>query len=227
MTTARSIRLVCLDMAGTTVQDDGAVMSAFASAMDEVGIADGSSEREEAVAYTLATMGQPKIEVFRHLTGSAERAAVANAAFERAYLDLIRQGAAAPIEGAEDTVRTLRAGGIRVSFTTGFSAATRDALLRSLGWTGLADLALSPSDAGRGRPYPDMILTALIRLGIDDVREVANLGDTTSDALSGHRASASIVAGVLTGTHGADDFRTAPVTHVLGSVAELPSLLGL
>lgn len=218
------VRLACLDMAGTTVADDGAVMTAFARALDAVDLAEGTPQRAEAVDYTLRTMGQSKIEVFRVVTGAEDRARAANEAFEAAYLDSIRTGVA-PIAGAEDAIRALQDAGTQVALTTGFSAATRDAILDALGWHDLPDLVLSPADAGRGRPFPDMVLTALIRLGVDDVREVAVAGDTTSDLLSGSRAGAGVVAGVLSGTHGREDFARVPHTHVLGSVAELPDLL--
>jgi phosphoglycolate phosphatase-like HAD superfamily hydrolase len=70
-----------------------------------------------------------------------------------------------------------------------------------------------------------MILTAVIRLGIDDVRQVAVAGDTTSDLLSGWRAGAGIVAGVLTGAHGRAEFESVPHTHILESVADLSGLV--
>jgi phosphonatase-like hydrolase len=225
MDESTDIRLACLDMAGTTVQDGGAVMEAFGSAMDAVGIEQGTAQRQRAVAYTLETMGQPKIEVFRTLTGDEGRARLANETFEQAYLEQIRAGGALPVEGAEEAIGELREAGVRVCLTTGFSATTRDVLLESLGWSELVDLALSPADVGRGRPYPDMILTALVRLGVDHVRQIANVGDTASDVLSGVRAGASISAGVLTGSHGEAELRAAGATHVLRSVADLPALI--
>ena len=114
---------------------------------------------------------------------------------------------------------------MRLCLTTGFSPATRDRVVAALGWQGAVDLLLSPSDAGRGRPWPDMILTAVLRLRIDDVAEVAVVGDTASDLLSGTRAGVSIVVGVLSGAHSQDELRRAPHTHLLESVAELPDLL--
>lgn len=221
-----TIQMVAFDMAGTTVQDGGAVMSAFARAMDEIGIAEGTEERADATQYTLDTMGQSKIEVFRHITGSEARAHEANAAFEAAYLDVIRGGAARPIDKAEETIRFLRESGVRVALTTGFSPETRDALLASLGWQEVADVALTPADVGRGRPYPDMIVTAALRLGVTDLREIAAVGDTASDVLAGLRSGARISVGVLTGTHGQAEFAEAGATHVLDSVADLPALLG-
>ena len=73
--------------------------------------------------------------------------------------------------------------------------ATRDAIIAQLGWGELIDLALSPADAGRGRPWPDLPLTALLRLGGGAVSELAVAGDTASDVESGLRAGAGIVAG--------------------------------
>ena len=84
---------------------------------------------------------------------------------------------------------------------------------------------LSPADAGRGRPFPDMILAAVLRLEIDDVRAVAIAGDTVSDLLSGTRAGAGVVAGVLTGAHDRATLETAPHTHILDSIADLPAVL--
>jgi phosphonatase-like hydrolase len=170
-------------------------------------------------------MGVSKIEVFTGLYGDPAKAEAANLAFEAAYQRSVVQGGIAPIAGAAEAVAACRAGGIRVCLTTGFSAATRDAIIECLGWEQLADLALSPADAGRGRPWPDMILMAVIRLGIGDVRSVAVAGDTASDLWAGSRAGAGIVAGVLTGAHGRAELEAAPHTHILESVRNLPVLV--
>ena len=91
----------------------------------------------------------------------------------------------APIAGATDVFAALRTEGVQVCLTTGFAPSTRDALLAALGWETLVDLALSPADAGRGRPAPDMILAAMERLGVPDAGAVAVVGDTTSDLEAG------------------------------------------
>jgi len=44
-----------------------------------------------------------------------------------------------------------------VALTTGFSPSTREALIDVLGWGDLFELRVSPADAGRGRPAPDML----------------------------------------------------------------------
>jgi phosphoglycolate phosphatase len=82
-------------------------------------------------------------------------------------------------------------------------------VLDALAWRPLVDLALSPGDAGRGRPWPDMPLTALLRLGGGAVSELAVAGDTPSDIGSGLRAGAGLVAGVLTGSSRRDELEQA------------------
>lgn len=219
------ITLAVLDMAGTTVADDGLVLRAFAAAAEAGGLPAEGPEADAARQYVLDTMGQSKIVVFRAIFGDEDRAQAANAAFETTYDSLIDQGLAEPIPGAEKAITTLREAGIKVALTTGFSRSTQDKLLVALGWETLADLTLSPAEAGRGRPYPDLILTALLKLSIDDVHQIAVLGDTSNDVLSGIRSGSSIVAGTLTGAHDEQQLRDAGATHIVPSVTEFAELL--
>ncbi|REK79490.1 phosphonatase-like hydrolase [Rhodococcus erythropolis] len=219
------ITLAVLDMAGTTVADDGLVLRAFAAAAEAGGLPAEGPEADAARQYVLDTMGQSKIVVFRAIFGDEDRAQAANAAFETTYDSLIDQGLAEPIPRAEKAITTLREAGIKVALTTGFSRSTQDKLLVALGWETLADLTLSPAEAGRGRPYPDLILTALLKLSIDDVHQIAVLGDTSNDVLSGIRSGASIVAGTLTGGHDEQQLRDAGATHIVPSVTEFAELL--
>lgn len=223
MTPTPPLELVCLDMAGTTVADEGAVLAAFLDAIQAVDVPD--AERPAMREYVVRTMGEAKIAVFRALLRNEERARRANAAFEAAYQRQIDLGAIQPIEGAERVIGALRGAGLKVALLTGFSAPTRDRLLASLGWDRIADLTLVPSEAGRGRPHPDLVLTALLRTGAGDVAGVAVAGDTAYDMESARRAGAAVRVGVLTGTHDEAVLRHAGATHVLPSVRDLPALL--
>jgi len=218
-----AIELVVLDMAGTTVRDDGVVEQAFQRAVERTGVAD-RMPWPEALQYVRDTMGRSKIDVFTHLAGGdAAAAAAATAAFEGAYSEVIAEQGAEEIPGAADAIRRLREAGITVALTTGFAPVTRDALIDALGWRDLIDLALSPVDAGRGRPAPDLVLTAVLRTATSSVQAVAVAGDTSSDIESGRRAGAAFVAGVLSGAHGREALAGADV--VLQSVADLPAAL--
>jgi phosphonatase-like hydrolase len=221
------ITTACLDMAGTTVADDGSVMAAFTAAMEQFGLSPGRPGYAEAAGIVRETMGQSKIEVFRRVLGAEAAAQEANKAFERHYAASVRAGAIAPLPGAAETITALRAAGIRICLATGFSAETRDAVLAALGWRPLIDLALSPADAGRGRPWPDLPLTALLRLGGGAVSELLVAGDTASDIESGLRAGAGLVAGVLTGSGSRDELEKAGAPYVLDAITGLLPLLGL
>ena len=93
------ITVACLDMAGTTVRDGGVVMAAFTDAITSFNLP--VAEFVTAMKYVRATMGQSKIEVFRHILGSESAAQAANAAFEAHYAAAVSGGEVAAIPGAE------------------------------------------------------------------------------------------------------------------------------
>jgi phosphonatase-like hydrolase len=222
------ITVACLDMAGTTVRDDGAVIDAFASAIATANLP--TAKYDQAMADVRSTMGQSKIEVFRRILGDEQAAQHANAAFEDHYAAAVRAGRVTAMPGAVDVFKACRDAGIRVCLATGFSPTTRDAIISELGWADLIDLALSPADAGswgRGRPWPDLPLTALLFLHGGAVSELAVAGDTTSDVESGLRSGAGVVAGVLTGASSRADLEQAGAPLILDSIADiLPHVLG-
>ena len=224
------ITVACLDMAGTTVRDDGTVGAAFQAAIASHNLP--VAAYNEAMKYVRATMGQSKIEVFRHILGDEDDAQRANAAFETHYAAAVSGGEIAPMPGATEVFKACRGAGIKVCLATGFSTATRDAIVEALGSADLVDLLLSPADAGRGRPWPDLPLTALLRLG-GSVGELAVVGDTPSDVESGLRAGAGLVAGVLTGAATRQELEAVPGAAslpgeplILDSIADLLSPLG-
>src|SRR5262249_1776647 len=163
--------------------DGGLVEAAFSRAAEELGVTPGSDEHAAQLDHVRATMGESKISVFRTLFGDEERAQQANAGFERAYADLVHSGASTPLPAARaapgartprpgpaDALRAPRPQGRTVVLTPGFARTPQDAILDALGWQDIADLTLCPADAGRGRPHPDMVLTALLRTGTGSVQ---------------------------------------------------------
>ncbi|QEO14452.1 phosphonatase-like hydrolase [Agromyces intestinalis] len=224
---AVDVELVVLDLAGTTVRDDGLVERAFVLAAERAGIAPEGEARDTALRYVRDTMGQSKIEVFRALTGDEEAAQRANAEFEAAYAELVAEVGVEAIPGAVETIRELRGAGVAVVLTTGFAPATRDAIIDALGWHDLADATLTPAEAGRGRPHPDLPLTAVLRTGASSVDAIVVVGDTASDIGSGVNAGAGLVVGVLTGAHDRDALEAAGADEIIDSVADLLELLGL
>ncbi|WP_104117721.1 HAD family hydrolase [Arthrobacter sp. B1805] len=221
----RSFSLAVIDMAGTTVNEGALQEKAFTQALASHGVAGGTSAFERMTAYARRSMGTSKELVFRHLFNDAVTAVNVNRTFETAYDNLLAGHGVEPIPGAEDAILALRDAGLKICLATGFGRHTQNMILESLGWMGLADLSLCPSDAGRGRPYPDIILTAVLALDIEDVRSVLVAGDTTSDVIAGQRAGAGAVIGVLTGAHSEAELLGAGADVVLPSMCHLPQWL--
>ncbi|MFJ6003496.1 HAD family hydrolase [Arthrobacter sp. NPDC092385] len=222
----RSFSLAVIDMAGTTVDEGALQEEAFSRALATHGVREGSHAFEAMTAYARRTMGTSKELVFRSLFEDAVTAVDVNRSFEAAYDSLLARHGVEPIPGAEEAILALRGAGLKICLATGFGRHTQNMILESLGWMGLADLSLCPSDAGRGRPFPDIILTAVLALDIEDVRSVLVAGDTTSDVLAGQRAGAGAVIGVLTGAHSEAELRLAGADVVLPSMCHLPQWLG-
>lgn len=214
-------KMIALDVAGTTVEDSGVVIAAFTESFSLTVPQRWATESRQMIAYALATMGQSKIEVFNELLGDEELAEEANVAFEEAYLSAIRSGGAHAIEGAETLFDVARQRGIPVVLTTGFSRQTLNALLDELGWKDQVALTVTPSEAGRGRPYADMLEFAAAELGVLEPERVLVAGDTISDMLAGVTFGAVDVIGVLTGAHRRDQLESAGAAQVVNSVADL------
>ena len=220
-----SVEMVAFDVAGTVLNDDGLVISAFRNAFEATQPDLWPTHGEQWTQYAIDTMGQSKIHVFTELLGDAEKAYEANVAFEESYVSEIAEVGAVPIAGAEDLFKYLRAKGIAVALTTGFSRSTLDTLLIELGWKDLIDLSITPSEAGRGRPHPDMLNMAVEVLGITNSANVIVCGDTAADMQAAVAFGAGQVVGVLTGAHNEQTLHDAGATSVINSVADLKSLI--
>ncbi|MGO4454682.1 HAD-IA family hydrolase [Arthrobacter sp. RAF14] len=223
---ASCLRLAVVDMSGTTVTDGGLIDEALSDAFLDAGEDPQGQRFGSMMDFAHSAMGLSKLGVFRQLyEGEPERALLANAVFEKSYDRLVARGGVQAIPGARETMEWLREAGMQLCLVTGFGRHTQNTILESLGWMGLADLSLCPEDAGRGRPHPDMILTAVLALDLDDVREVLVVGDTTADIQSGLRAGAGLVAGVLSGAHSEFALRAAGADAVVPSIRDIPGLL--
>jgi phosphonatase-like hydrolase len=213
------VELICFDMAGTTVLDNGLVLEAFRRTIEDLKVS--PDDAASAEAYVIETMGQSKIEVFTALFG--ERATAANEMFERHFVESAQELGVSEIPGARSTVETLRDVGLQVALTTGFSPTTREALIEVLGWGDLFELRVSPVDAGRGRPAPDMLWWCALKSQITASSSMMVVGDTASDMVAGRRAGAGFCVGVLSGNDDQDRLIANGAGDVIDSVVDLLS----
>lgn len=223
----KPISLVCCGLIGTVVSDGGMVDRAFAEAIGTQGVVTGTTAYARCMARVHQARGMSTAEILADLFPDSEaRAQAAHLAFDRSYADVIGRMGVTPVPGAAEAIEKLTGVGIRVCLITGFSRKVLTMVLDTLGWWDRVDLVLCPEDVPRGAPWPDLVLAAMLRLGVEDVRETAVTDDTANGVLCGRRAGASIVAGDLTGRHTEERLRQAGATHLISSIAYLPELVG-
>lgn len=220
-------RLAALDMAGTTVDEGGLVYAAVEAAVaDAVGGPvphdllqrwKGTS-KEEAIAGLLHDLGEDD---------SPGRVAKVFDVFAERLTDAYRATPPVPVAGVLETFETLRRSGVRVALQTGYSADIAGSLMAGLGWgVGETVDALVTSDrVAASRPAPYLVFHCMEATGVADVRQVLTAGDTPNDLAAGMNAGARFVVGVTTGSFSREQLLAEPHTHLLDSVAELPTLL--
>ncbi len=220
------VTMVCADLFGTTIADDGIVERAFAEAIGTQGIVTGTAAYARCMVQVHRAQGEASLEIFRQMfPGNEACAQVTNLAFERSFGAAIDRLGLSALPGVEATIDKLTGAGVRVCLFGGMGRRLLGRIFDTLGWWHRVDLALCPDDVARGCPWPDLVLTAALRLGITDVREVAVAGATESAILSGCRSGAQLVAGLRTGAHSEGKLRKAGATHMISGMADLPDLL--
>ncbi len=170
------------------------------------------------------------------------------AVFEEKLLSILHNFAQVK-PGVLDAVAALRATGVKIGSTTGYTDKMMDIVVPIAKQNGYApDYWISPDGTGGfGRPYPYMIFRNLEKLGVSSVQAAAKVGDTVSDIKEGKCAGVYTI-GVLEGSSqiglsqeeyealtpaqqneacakAAEVFRTAGADAVIRNMAELPALL--
>lgn len=211
------IKLVVLDMAGTTVLDQHEVEFCFKQAAVKNHL-QASDDR------ILALQGYAKLLVFRMLweeqLGSGhlqieEKAQQSYQDFTEILENHYKSNPIYPTEGCLELFTYLHSKGIVIALTTGFYRKVADIILAKLGWgqslngnymnltnkSGI-HISITPDEVGgKGRPAPDMIEYAMRLAGIQDKSQVINIGDTPVDLLFGKNAAVRLALGVCNGTH--------------------------
>ena len=223
---AMPVSLVCCGLMGTVVSDNGMVDRAYAEAIGTQGVVTGTTAYARCMAQVHQARGRPSADVLQAMfPDSLARAQAARLALERSFYDAVGRMGATPVPGAAAALDELLSAGVRICLITAFSRRLINLVIDALGWWDRVALALSADEVRRGFPWPDLMLSAMLKLGVEDVRETAVAHDTENGILSGRRAGAGIVAGVLTGPHSPDRLRRAGASHLIPSIAHLPDLL--
>jgi len=130
----------------------------------------------------------------------------------------------AVIPGVTETVSGLRARGVKIGSTTGYTRPMLDLLVAHAATQGFApDCALCPDDTIAGRPWPWMCYLNAIRLGTYPMHTMVKVGDTVSDIEEGHNAGMWTIGVVKTGNMmgSSEPLRRAGAHYVIDSVGDL------
>ena len=226
MSDAPPVSLVCCDVIGAAAVDGSVLERAFAEAIATQGVVTGTAAYVRSMVQFDRTRGWSPADVMHTLfPGDEIRAQAASLAFERAFHAAVDRFGALPLPGANDAMDKLAAAGTRLCLLSCLSRPALSLIVERLGWWQRADLLLCADDVTRSFPCPDLVLTALLRLGIGDVREVAVVAASESGVLSARRAGARLVVGMLSGVHDAARLRRAGATHLLSDIGDLPDLV--
>lgn len=204
------IEAVIFDWAGTTV-DYGcfAPVQAFTEVFKEFGV-------EPTMEEVRKPMGMLKIDHIRTML-SMER--IQNvwqekygrpsceddvqkmyAVYEKNLLSVLDQFAQVKPH-VLDVIKELRANGIKIGSTTGYTDKMMDIVTRVAKENGYEpDAWFSPDSVGlKGRPYPYMIFRNMEALGVTSVKHAVKVGDTISDIKEGINAG-MVSIGVIEGS---------------------------
>jgi phosphonoacetaldehyde hydrolase len=97
-------------------------------------------------------------------------------------------------------VQRLRARGLKIGSTTGYTRPMLEILLRHAGAQGYSpDCALCPDDVGAGRPLPLMMYENAVRMKVWPLEALVKIGDTISDVEEGLNGGSWTVAVAQTG----------------------------
>ena len=167
----KKIECIIMDWAGTAV-DYGcfAPVAAFIKAFAEKGLTID-------VVQTRKPMGLPKIQHIR------ERL------FEK-YLFASLKEYTDPIPGVIPTLEKLRAEGLKIGSTTGYTREMMDVVQPAAEAKGYrVDYCATPNLLPAGRPAPYMVFENLTKLGVPCLDTVVKVGDTIADIKEGVNAN--------------------------------------
>jgi phosphoglycolate phosphatase len=219
------VRGVCLDLDGTLVETDDAIVATLARWLWPVRrllpVADpaGAARRLVMAAETpansfLAIIDRLSLDdALAPLLDRLHRAR----GLEPAY-------AFEPVAGALDAVRRLSAR-LPLALITSREARSALAFLDAFQLQGDFACVVTARTTRRGKPHPEPAYWAAARLGLAP-QACLMVGDTTVDIRAG-RAAGMQTAGVLGGFGERDELERAGADVILGSVRELPEVLSV
>lgn len=223
-----AIKMVVLDMAGTTVNEDNLVYKTvrkvinaegFDLSLDEVLLHGAGKEKYQAI-----------VDILTACTAIENVTEIASRAFGnfKSLLEVTyNESEISTFYGMEDFFDLLRENDIKIVLNTGYNYETASKLMDKLNWQigNQIDALITSDDVINGRPNPDMIHMAMRKFGITDAATVLKAGDSEIDIAEGKNSGCGITVGVLSGAHKKEQLEAASPDYILQDVTELRNIL--
>jgi phosphonoacetaldehyde hydrolase len=196
----RKITAVIFDWAGTTV-DFGSL--APVRALQKLLAGRGIEITEEEARRDMGIHKKDHIRALLRMKTAGQFTEATVEEFFAAFIPMQMESLVAcssVIPGVVETVEKLRALGIRIGSTTGYTRPMLDVLLAQAAKEGYApECALCPDDTIAGRPWPWMCYLAAIQMRTHPLSTMIKIGDTVTDIEEGLNAGMWTVGVARTG----------------------------
>jgi len=212
----KNIRFLVLDLDGTLIDSSDGVV--------------------ESVNYSLRMMGQPeqppeKIKPYIGFPLQQMYPAFTNAPIEELYrhfrvkADEVVVASSVMLEGVRDTLFLLKNNGYKMAIATTKVRRNIDGTLDKFHWHDIFTATVGGDEVAEVKPHPDAFLQALEKMGGTPENALA-VGDTINDVLAAQAVPMKIVA-VNSPYGGLEETQALKPDYTIGSLKELPALLGL
>ena len=214
------IKLLISDMAGTIINEKGIIYNVLETTLQKMNYPVKSSEKinwfgkdKKEVLYNHIGLFEKKTDI-NHIVEQAEQILIDD--LEKQYFD---NNQACLFENVSETFNYLRSQDIKIALNTGYPSTLQKKIINHFNLNDDIDYFISSSQVTYGRPYPYMIYKIMEELNINNIQQVAKIGDTNNDVKEGTNAGCGLVIGVLSGSNKFSDFNN--VNMIINNITDL------
>jgi phosphonatase-like hydrolase len=222
----QTVELVVFDIAGTTVQDNGAVTDAFKTALHQYGYLVRESEISLLMGYKKTKAIEILLKMYEQHPDT-----ITDSLIDRIHCLFLKQMVnyystsedVAPAPDAEEVFARLKEMNIKVALNTGFSREITEVILSRLGWirNKKVDYVISSDEVESGRPEPFMIWNIMQQAKVKDPKQVIKVGDTEVDINEGKNAKCLYSIGITTGALSRQQLKIYNPSFIIDGLSEL------
>ena len=220
MSNRKNIKLVVLDMAGTTVNEHNVVYKTLHKSIVEAGCPCSLSDVLEHGA------GKEKHQAIKDILGSLKLVADDLSIFENFKVALKEAYASLEVstfEKMDKLFTNLRENNVKIVLNTGYNSQVARNLIEKLRWQQGRDFdfLITADDVSKGRPHPDMIKLAMKKTRITNANQVLKAGDSAIDIEEGKNAGCGLSIGVTTGAQTAEQLNSAHPDYIVDQLHDI------